>query len=182
MSRIGSKPIDVPSGVTVKVTGSKVDVKGAKGSMSLDVKEPISVKLDGSIVTLSRPSDVKSVKALHGLFRSLLANIIEGVSNGFEKKLELIGVGYRASLEGKNLNLALGYSHPVKLNAPEGITFEVSKKQTEIVVKGIDKQLVGQVAAEIRQVRKVEPYKGKGVRYSGERVIRKAGKSVAAGK
>ncbi len=182
MSRIGIKPIEIPSGVTVQVNGSNVEMKGSLGTLKCEVKDPIIPKLNGTTLTVERPSDAKSVKALHGLFRSLLANMVLGVSKGFEKELELQGVGYRASLKGKGLSLALGYSHPITFDAPAGISFEVSKKQTEIVIKGMDKQLVGQVAADIRQFRKVEPYKGKGIRYKGEHVIRKAGKSVAGGK
>lgn len=182
MSRIGNKPIELPSGVTVQEKGNIIEVKGPKGTLTQEARKPISVKVEGSTITLTRPDDSKTNKSLHGLLRSLIANMVEGVTKGFEKKLELHGVGYRASLKGKNLNMTLGFSHPVDIVPPAGIEFEVSKKQTDLTVRGVDKQLVGQVAANIRDWRPVEPYKGKGIRYVGERVIKKAGKSVAAGK
>ena len=178
MSRIGNKPIEIPSGVEVQINGQSVTVKGPKGSLSMDIAAPITAKVEGNVLTCERPNDSKSVKALHGLSRSLVANMVEGVSKGFEKNLELQGVGYRAQLQGQALGLSLGFSHPVTVEPPEGISFEVDKKQTLITVRGIDKQVVGQVAANVRAWRPVEPYKGKGVRYQGERVIRKAGKSV----
>jgi large subunit ribosomal protein L6 len=182
MSRIGNKPIEIPSGVTVQEQGGTIEVKGPKGILTQGMREPIGLKLEGQTINMTRPDDTKTNKALHGLVRSLVANMIDGVTKGFEKKLELHGVGFRATLQGKNLSMALGFSHPVNVVPPTGIEFEVSKKMTDITVKGIDKQLVGQVAANVRAFRPVEPYKGKGIRYVGERVIKKAGKSVAAGK
>jgi len=182
MSRIGKSPIEIPSGVEVKVSGNRVDIKGSLGSLGWNVPEPIKVRLDGAKLIVDRPDDTKKSKSLHGLSRSLLANMVEGVTKGFEKKLELHGVGYRANLKGDTITFSLGHSHPIIVKAPGGISFEVNKKLTEVTVKGIEKQLVGQLAADIRQLRKVEPYKGKGIRYKGEHVIRKAGKTVAAGK
>lgn len=182
MSRVGKKPIQIPEGVTVKVDGNRVETKGPKGTLGLVVKEPITIKVEGSSIIVERPNDTRNNKALHGLNRSLLANIVEGVTKGFEKKLELHGVGFRATPKGDGLSLAVGFSHHIVVDPPEGISFEISKKQTEITVRGIDKQLVGQVAANIKQYKKVEPYKGKGIRYKGEQIIRKAGKTVAAGK
>jgi large subunit ribosomal protein L6 len=177
MSRIGNAPITVPSGVEVSVSGPDVTVKGSKGSLEHTVPDTITVKLEDDSVKVSRTNDERQTKALHGLTRSLVNNMIIGVSQGFRKDLEIIGVGYRASARGKDkLELALGFSHPVHVQAPEGVEFEVPEP-TKIGVIGIDKQVVGQVAAEIRSYRKPEPYKGKGVRYVGERVIRKAGKA-----
>ena len=175
MSRIGRKPIPVPDKVEVDISPTQVKVKGPKGELTQAVSPEMKVELlDGELV-VSRPTDRGEHRALHGLTRSLLANLIEGVTNGFEKRLELQGVGYRAQLKGRNLELALGYSHTVSVEAPEGVTFEVPQA-TEIVVSGINKQLVGQMAADIRKHRPPEPYKGKGIRYRGEQVTRKVGK------
>lgn len=159
-----------------------VEVKGPKGGLRHTLKKPITVKVENSNVIVERPDDSKSNRAFHGLTRALVANMVEGVHKGFEKKLLITGVGYRASLKGKKLVLLLGYSHPVELDSPEGIEFEVNKKQNEVTVKGIDKAVVGQVAANVRKFRKTEPYKGKGIRYENEFIRRKAGKSVAGGK
>ncbi len=182
MSRIGNKPIDIPQSVTVQIDARKVEVKGPKGTLSRLLPEPITAKVDDGRVIVERPNDQRTNRALHGLTRALIANMVEGVSRGFEKRLLINGVGYRAQLQGKKLVLSLGYSHPVEVEAPEGIAFEVGKKLTDIKIMGIDKALVGQVAANIRKYRKAEPYKGKGIRYENEYVRRKAGKSVAAGK
>jgi large subunit ribosomal protein L6 len=175
MSRIGRKPIEVPDGVTVDVGGSLVSVKGPKGELSQVVDRDMRIALDDGVLTVERPTDRGPHRALHGLTRSLLANMVEGVTNGYEKRLEIQGVGYRARLQGKALELSVGYSHPVSVPAPEGIEFEVPQ-QTEVIVRGIDKQLVGEIAARIRRVRPPEPYKGKGIRYAGEHVRRKVGK------
>ena len=175
MSRIGRKPIPVPEAVTVEVAPGRVSVKGPKGELDQSLSSDMKVEQSDGVVTVERPTDRGEHRALHGLTRSLIANMVEGVTEGFEKRLEIQGVGYRAQLKGKNLELALGYSHPVPVEAPEGIEFEVPQP-TEIVVRGIDKQLVGQVAADIRKRRPPEPYKGKGIRYRGEHVARKVGK------
>ena len=175
MSRIGRKPIEVPDGVTVSVDPGSVSVKGPKGELSQVVDRDMKIALDGGVLTVERPTDRGPHRALHGLTRSLVANMVEGVTNGYEKRLEIQGVGYRARLQGKALELSVGYSHPVSVPAPEGIEFEVPQ-QTEVVVRGIDKQLVGETAARIRRVRPPEPYKGKGIRYAGEHVRRKVGK------
>ena len=178
MSRIGKAPITVPSGVDVSIDGTSVSVKGPKGSLAWDVPADITVSRDGDTVTVTRPDDERSHRALHGMTRSLVANMVFGVSEGFRKELEIVGVGYRATAQGPSkIELQVGYSHPVPVDAPEGVTFEVPAPN-RIVVSGIDKQLVGQVAADIRKIRKPEPYKGKGIRYAGERVLRKAGKSA----
>lgn len=177
MSRIGLSPITVPSGVEIDVKGQDVTVKGPKGTLSLTLPEQITVEIDNGTVNVSRLNEERQSKALHGLNRSLMANMVVGVSDGFRKDLEIIGVGYRANAKGPGkLELALGYSHSVTVEAPDGVTFDVPEP-TKIGVIGIDKQVVGQVAAEIRAHRKPEPYKGKGVRYVGERVVRKAGKA-----
>jgi large subunit ribosomal protein L6 len=175
MSRIGRQPIEIPDGVEVDVEASAVKVKGPKGELSQEIVRDMKVSLDEGTVKVERPTDRGEHRALHGLTRSLIANMVEGVTNGYEKRLEIQGVGYRAQLKGKNLELALGYSHPVPLEAPEGIEFEVPQP-TEVIVRGIDKQLVGETAARIRKARPPEPYKGKGVRYAGEQVTRKVGK------
>ena len=175
MSRIGRKPIPVPEAVTVEVAPGRVAVKGPKGELTQSLSAEMKVEQENGSVTVARPTDRGEHRALHGLTRSLIANMVEGVTEGFEKRLEIQGVGYRAQLKGKNLELALGYSHPVAIEAPEGIEFEVPQ-QTEIIVRGIDKQLVGQVAADIRKRRPPEPYKGKGIRYRDEVVRRKVGK------
>jgi large subunit ribosomal protein L6 len=175
MSRIGRKPIPIPDGVTVDIRAGRVSVKGPKGELSQALNAEMKVAEADGALTVDRPTDRGEHRALHGLTRSLIANMVEGVTNGFEKKLEIQGVGYRAQLKGKNLEMALGYSHPVSVEPPDGIEFEVPQP-TEVVVRGIDKQLVGQVAADIRKRRPPEPYKGKGIRYRGEHVARKVGK------
>jgi large subunit ribosomal protein L6 len=175
MSRIGRKPVPVPEAVTVEIAPGSIAVKGPKGELRQAYPQDMSVEQGDGAVTVARPTDRGEHRALHGLTRSLIANMVEGVTDGFEKRLEIQGVGYRAQLKGKDLELALGFSHPVAIEAPEGIEFEVPQ-QTEIVIRGIDKQLVGQVAADIRKRRPPEPYKGKGIRYRGEQVLRKVGK------
>jgi large subunit ribosomal protein L6 len=175
MSRIGKKPIAVPDGVEVQVGRGQVTVKGPKGELEQAISPEMAVEQEDDNLSVRRPTDRGEHRALHGLTRSLIANMVEGVTDGFEKRLEIQGVGYRAQLRGKSLELALGFSHPVQVEAPEGIEFEVPQP-TEIVVRGIDKQLVGQVAADIRKRRPPEPYKGKGIRYRGEHVARKVGK------
>lgn len=178
MSRIGRSPIIVPSGVDVAVEGRHVTVKGPKGTLERDLPGEITVRSDDGTLVVERPNDERHNRALHGLTRSLVNNMVVGVSAGFGKELEIVGVGYRAIPKGSDqIELALGFSHPVFVNAPAGITFEVPVP-TRIQVRGIDKELVGQVAANIRKIRKPEPYKGKGVRYAGERVVRKAGKAA----
>ena len=177
MSRIGRKPIEIPEGVEIDVKPGAVSVKGPKGELEQTVNRDMAVAIDDGTLTVSRPTDRGDHRALHGLTRSLIANMVEGVTDGFERRLEIQGVGYRANLRGKNLEMSLGYSHPVSIEAPEGIEFEVPQP-TEIVVRGIDKQLVGETAARIRKSRPPEPYKGKGVRYVGEYVQRKAGKAA----
>ncbi|MGN6274440.1 MAG: 50S ribosomal protein L6 [Solirubrobacterales bacterium] len=175
MSRIGRKPVPVPDAVTVEIAPGNIAVKGPKGELSQTFSADMTVEQSDGVLTVARPTDRGEHRALHGLTRSLIANMVEGVTNGFEKRLEIQGVGYRAALKGKKLELALGFSHPVAIDAPEGIDFEVPQP-TEVVVKGIDKQLVGQVAADIRKRRPPEPYKGKGIRYKDEQVLRKVGK------
>jgi large subunit ribosomal protein L6 len=178
MSRIGKKPITVPSGVDVTIDGQHVAVKGPKGALELDIAGKIAIDREGEDLVVTRPDDARTNRALHGLTRTLVQNMVTGVSDGFVKELEIVGVGYRAAASGPNrLELQLGFSHPVVVDAPDGVTFEVPVP-TRISVRGYDKQLVGQVAADIRKLRKPEPYKGKGVRYAGERVLRKAGKSA----
>jgi len=178
MSRVGKTPIEVPSGVEVTMHDRNVSVKGPQGTLQRDLPGDITVRREDSVLVVERPDDERSNRALHGLTRSLIANMVTGVTAGFSKELEIVGVGYRATLrEPGQLELALGFSHPVVINAPEGITFEVPSP-IRIVVKGIDKETVGQVAADIRKIRKPEPYKGKGVRYAGEVVQRKAGKAA----
>jgi large subunit ribosomal protein L6 len=178
MSRIGRAPIQVPSGVEVSIADRSLTVKGPRGVLSRSIPGEITVRQEDSTLLVERPDDERLNRALHGLTRSLVNNMVVGVTNGFNKDLEIVGVGYRATAKGPNqLELALGFSHPVVVDAPEGISFEVPQP-TRISVKGIDKELVGQVAANIRKIRKPEPYKGKGVRYAGERVIRKAGKTA----
>ena len=178
MSRVGSTPITVPSGVEISISGVSVTVTGSKGTLEQTLPGGITIRDDDGTLVLERPDDSGSSKSFHGLSRTLVQNMIVGVTEGFVKELQILGVGYRATAKGSNaLELALGYSHPVNITAPEGIEFDVPQ-QTQIFVKGIDKQLVGQVAADIRQWRKPEPYKGKGIRYVDERVIRKAGKAA----
>mgnify|MGYP001556029839 CR=1 FL=1 len=175
MSRIGRKPVAVPDAVTVTLAPGNIAVKGPKGELTQTYSQDMTVSQEDGQVLVARPTDRGEHRALHGLTRSLIANMVEGVTDGFEKRLEIQGVGYRAALKGKNLELALGFSHPVPIEAPEGIEFEVPQP-TEIIIRGIDKQLVGQVAADIRKRRPPEPYKGKGIRYKGEQVLRKVGK------
>ena len=175
MSRIGRKPIAIPEGVEVRVAPGHVVVKGPKGQLEQDLSSDMKIDQEDGTLIVQRPTDRGEHRALHGLTRSLVANMVEGVTDGFEKRLEIQGVGYRAQLKGSSLELALGFSHPVSITAPEGIEFEVPQP-TEVVVRGIDKQLVGQVAADIRKRRPPEPYKGKGIRYRGEHVARKVGK------
>lgn len=176
MSRIGKKPIAIPEGVDVKLDGTVLTVKGPKGTLTRTLHEEVTVKVEGNEISVERPSDHKLHRALHGTTRSIIANMVEGVTNGFSKTLELVGVGYRATKSGSNLTLNVGYSHPVEITPEQGIEFEVPA-QTQIIVKGIDKERVGQIASEIRAVRRPEPYKGKGIRYQGERVRRKEGKT-----
>ena len=176
MSRIGNKPVEVPSGVDIEVDGGLVTVKGSRGELKRSFNERIGFAIEDGVITVTRPDDERESRALHGLSRALLNNMVVGVSDGFRKELEIHGVGYRASMKGSNIELLVGFSHPVEIEAPEGITFEVPD-QTKIIVFGIDKEQVGQVAANIRKVRPPEPYKGKGIRYSGEYVRRKAGKA-----
>ncbi len=176
MSRIGRMPVTVPSGVDVSINGREVTVKGPKGQLSLQVAAPIEVAQSDGSITVTRPSDDGPVRALHGLSRSLIANMVTGVTEGYRKTLEIVGVGYRVQAKGKDLEFSLGYSHPVPVTAPDGITFRV-ETPTRFVVEGIDKQQVGEVAANIRKLRKPDPYKGKGVRYQGEQIRRKAGKT-----
>ena len=177
MSRIGRKPITIPSGVTVTVDGSTVKVKGPKGELSRTFEPSMKVRQEGNELLVERPNDEKREKALHGLTRALLSNMVTGVTEGFKKTLEIIGVGYRAEKKGKNLVVSVGYSHPVNYPEPEGITL-TTPAPTTIVIEGVDKQKVGQVAAELREFRPPEPYKGKGIRYQGEQVRRKAGKTA----
>ena len=176
MSRIGKAPIEIPAGVDVTITGQHVTVKGPKGTLSRVIPGEIIVRKEDSTLLVERPNDERQNRSLHGLSRTLVSNMVIGVTDGFTKELEIVGVGYRAEAQGANLRLALGFSHPVNIPAPDGITFEIPV-QTRIIIKGIDKELVGQVAANIRSIRKPEPYKGKGVRYAGERILRKAGKT-----
>lgn len=177
MSRIGKQPIPVPSGVEVAINGNEVTVKGPKGTLTRTFDKDMIIELEDGAIVVKRPSDERRHRSLHGLTRTLIANMVQGVSEGFQKELEIVGVGYRAALKGSDLDLSLGFSHPVVVKPEEGITFEVPAP-TKIIVKGIDKQRVGQVAAEIRKIRPPEPYKGKGVRYAGEHVRRKLGKAA----
>lgn len=176
MSRIGNSPIAVPAGVDVVVDGRNVSVKGSRGSLQRWIDRRITVSVDDGVITLRRDCDEAEVRALHGLYRALVANMVIGVSDGYRKELQAVGVGYRASLQGRRLQLQVGFSHPVAVEAPDGINFEVPEP-TRIVVTGIDKELVGQTAADIRRIRPPEPYKGKCIRYVDERVRRKAGKA-----
>jgi len=178
MSRIGKQPITVPSGVEVTISDTNVRVKGPKGQLEYQLVGDVSIARDGDVLNVSRADDARGNRSLHGLQRTLISNMVVGVSEGFAKELEIVGVGYRAVAQGTDgIELAVGYSHPVRIKAPAGITFEVPQP-TRIIVRGHDKQLVGQVAADIRKVRKPEPYKGKGIRYAGEHIRRKAGKSA----
>jgi large subunit ribosomal protein L6 len=188
MSRIGLRPISVPSGVTVTVdeATNEVRVKGPKGELSQPISRLISLKQEDGTLSLERPNNLREARSQHGLARTLIANMVDGVTKGHSKQLDIIGVGYRAAMEGKNLLLNMGYSHPVRMEAPAGITFEIKADERartqSIIVSGIDKALVGQVAADVRKVRKPEPYKGKGIRYNGEVIKLKAGKRAAAKK
>ena len=175
MSRIGRKPIEVPAGVTVAIEPESVRVNGPKGELVERIHRDITVEQNENIITVTRPTVRGEHRAMHGLYRSLVANMVVGVTDGYQKTLEIQGVGYRAALKGRDLELALGYSHPVSIKAPDGIDFEVPVP-TRVIVKGIDKQLVGEIAANIRKQRPPEPYKGKGIRYEGEYVARKVGK------
>jgi large subunit ribosomal protein L6 len=175
MSRIGKRPIDVPAGVTVSIDPGRVMVNGPLGTLQQQVPQRMKIDQENGAITVTRPTERGDDRALHGLTRTLIANMVEGVTRGFEKRLELQGVGYRAAMQGTDLRLDVGFSHPVVMKAPQGITFEVPTP-TEILVKGVDKQQVGQIAAEVRRVRPPEPYKGKGIRYRGEYVRRKVGK------
>ena len=177
MSRIGKQPIPVPSGVEVQIENNKVTVKGPKGELSQQFSEALIIELEEGVITVSRPDDTRENRALHGLTRTLVSNMVTGVSEGFFKNLEIVGVGYRAAMNGEDLEMQLGFSHPVIIKAEENISFEVPAP-TKITVRGIDKQRVGQIAAEIRRWRSPEPYKGKGIRYEGERVRRKLGKTA----
>jgi len=176
MSRIGRMPVTIPSGVDVTIDGREVTVTGPKGKLSLEVAEPIEVSQNDGVITVTRPNDEGHVRALHGLSRSLVANMVTGVTEGYRKTLEIVGVGYRVQARGPNLEFSLGFSHPVTVSPPEGITLRV-ESPTRLVVEGIDKQRVGEVAANIRKLRKPDPYKGKGLRYSGEHIRRKVGKA-----
>jgi large subunit ribosomal protein L6 len=176
MSRIGRLPIPVPSGVDIAIDGQDVSVKGPKGQLSLTIAEPISVVREDAVLKVTRPSDEGNVRALHGLSRTLIANMVTGVTTGYSKTLEIVGVGYRVQAKGRDLEFSLGFSHPVLVTPPEGIAFRV-EAPTRFVVEGIDKQLVGETAAQIRKLRKPDPYKAKGVRYQGEVIRRKVGKA-----
>ena len=176
MSRVGNAPIAIPNGVETKIDGRNVEVKGPKGTLSLELPEPITASVEDNQILVSRPDDNRKNRALHGLSRSLVNNLVVGVTEGYKINMEIFGVGYRVQQKGKNLEFALGFSHPVKIAPPEGITFAV-ESPTRFSVQGIDKQLVGQVAANIRWLRRPDPYKGKGVRYAGEQIRRKVGKT-----
>ena len=178
MSRVGKKPISIPSGVECKVNGSRVEVKGPKGQLIRDMHPNMKIELKDNEVTVSRPTDGRLDRSLHGLTRTLINNMVLGVSTGYSKQLNIVGVGYKVALKGKDLDLNLGHSHAINYPAPKGIEFDVDGKKNTVVVKGINKELVGQTAAEIRGLRPPEPYKGKGVMYSTERIIRKAGKAA----
>jgi large subunit ribosomal protein L6 len=179
MSRIGKKPIPIPQGVKVQVTDGTVRAEGPKGKLSQPIPVPLSATVDGTTLTIGRPDDDRRVRALHGLTRALVANMVTGVKDGFERKLEIVGIGYRAQMQGKAIQLALGYSHPVIFPLPEGVTAEIDK-QVAITLRGADKALLGQTAAKLRALRKPDPYKGKGIRYAGEYVRRKVGKKAGA--
>jgi large subunit ribosomal protein L6 len=180
MSRIGKKPIELPKGVEIKQDGSSVTIKGPKGTLSTPLVAGIGVTVENNVLQFTRPNEEKSTRAFHGLMRALVANNVRGVSEGFKRELDIVGVGYRAEVKGKEVVFQLGYSHPVRFAIPEGIDITVDAKTGHIVVSGIDKQKVGQTAAEIRSLREPDPYKGKGIKYSDEVIRRKAGK--AAGK
>ena len=177
MSRIGKKPINIPKGVTVTLNGQNIKVKGPKGELESRFHSHMSIEIKDDVLTVTRPNDLKENKALHGLTRALIQNMIVGVTDSYQKTLDIVGVGYRAELKGKNLLLNIGYSHPIYFMPPDGVSLQ-APTQTQIVVSGIDKQLVGMVAAKIRSIRKPEPYKGKGIKYSDEQILRKAGKTA----
>jgi large subunit ribosomal protein L6 len=179
MSRIGKRPVEVPKGVDVSVKERSVRVKGPKGDLTFNIHPELSVKMDEGSVVVERPSDSASHKSLHGLTRTLIANMVNGVAEGYQKALEIVGVGYKAERSGKGIKLSVGFSHTVQYDAPPGITIE-TPNPTTVIIKGADKQMVGQVASEIRAVQPPEPYKGKGIRYQGEQVRRKAGKTAGA--
>ncbi|MCT1453383.1 MULTISPECIES: 50S ribosomal protein L6 [unclassified Corynebacterium] len=176
MSRVGNAPIAIPNGVETKIDGQHVEVKGPKGTLTVDVPTPITAAVEENQIVVSRPNDHRDNRSLHGLSRSLINNCVVGVTEGYKINMEIFGVGYRVQLKGKNLEFSLGYSHPVLIEAPEGITFAVDGN-TKLSIEGIDKQQVGQVAANIRRLRKDDPYKGKGIRYEGEQIRRKVGKT-----
>lgn len=177
MSRVGRLPVEVPSGVDVKIDGSHVKIKGPKGEMEFVFSSEIEILLNENEIQVNRPSDAREMRSLHGTTRALIQNMVTGVTDGFQKELQLVGVGYRANMEGKNLVLNVGYSHSVVVEPPEGITFEVGDRNQQIFISGIDKQAVGQIAADVRKIRPPEPYKGKGIRYKDEYIRRKAGKA-----
>ena len=177
MSRVGRLPVEVPSGVDIKIDGSHVKIKGPKGELDFTFSPMIEISFQDGEVVVKRPSDTRELRSLHGTTRALIQNMVTGVKDGFQKELQLVGVGYRASLQGKNLVLNVGYSHPVEIEPPPGITFEVGDRSQQVFISGIDKQVVGQISAVIRKVRPPEPYKGKGIRYKDEYVRRKAGKA-----
>ncbi|MBT6600275.1 MAG: 50S ribosomal protein L6 [Nitrospina sp.] len=179
MSRIGRKPISIPSGIECKLDGVVMTVKGPKGQLHRDLHPNMQVAIEGDLISVTRPTDGRIDRSLHGLTRTLISNMVVGVSEGFSKTLNIVGVGYKVDLKGKALSLNLGYSHSIDYPAPEGIEFDVDSKKNVIIVKGANKQVVGQVAAEIRMLRPPEPYKGKGVMYQGEKIRRKAGKTAA---
>lgn len=182
MSRVGKKPIEMPAGVEAKLETGKVTVKGPLGEMSQDVNPKLTIKKENNMLTVERPSDQKLYRELHGLTRNLIANMVVGVSKGFEKTLEITGVGFKAAIQGSNLMLTLGFSHPIVYPLPNGIKATVDAKQTQITLKGVDRQLVGQIAANVRSLKKPEPYKGKGIKYSTEVIKRKEGKAGKGGK
>ena len=179
MSRIGKKPIPIPQGVKVQVDNGTVRAEGPKGKLTQPIPPPLSAKVEGAVVVIGRPGDDRNVRALHGLTRALVANMVSGVKDGFERKLEIVGIGYRAQMQGKAIQLALGYSHPVIFPLPDGITAEIDK-QVAITLRGADKALLGQTAAKLRDLRKPDPYKGKGIKYAGEHIRRKVGKKAGA--
>ena len=176
MSRIGKMPITIPSGVEVSVAGQNVSVKGPKGSLTHVLREPIAIKQDGATLTLTRPNETREARSLHGMSRTIVNNMIEGVTKGYSKKINIVGVGYKVAAKGKDLEFALGYSHPISFKADEGITFKIDSP-TEILISGIDKQLVGETAAKIQKLRKADPYKGKGLHLEGAKIRRKQGKT-----
>lgn len=180
MSRVGLMPVEIPSGVQVDINGSHVQVKGPKGNMERTFSPSIAIKLENGVITLSRSSDAPAQRALHGTTRAVIYNMVFGVSTGFERVLEIEGVGYRAEMDGKDLVLHMGYSHPVRMEPPDGITFDVDTKTRQVFVRGYDKEIVGQIAADIRNVRPPEPFHGKGLHYLGEKIRRKPGKAGKA--